>query len=255
MSRSRSLKHASDIPEVIAHRGYQRAYPENSLSAILAAIGCGARFVEVDVHLTADRTPVLLHDETLPRICGVDGRIHEVRDERLAELRAWEPGRLGDRFSQEPVARLEACRDLLPASQDVTLFVELKEAAARAFGEQAVVERVIGVMGPMLDRCVMISFSAELLREARRQGGCAIGPVVRTWKARGVVNEFDRRPDFLFCDIRGLPREGALSVEGVNLAVYEVPDADTARVLHARGVGYVETFGVCEMLAELGRPG
>jgi glycerophosphoryl diester phosphodiesterase len=140
---------------------------------------------------------------------------------------------------------------VLTAHPDVRLFLELKEAAAREFGEETVVKRVVREVEPVLDRCVMISFSEKLLLEAQRHAGCAVGPVVRKWKDRGIIDRFERRPGFLFCDIRGLPREGELAVEGVELAVYEVPDAPTAMALHERGVAYVETFGVCEMLSDL----
>lgn len=246
---------SSGRPNVIAHRGYQRAYPENTMAALGAAIECGARFLEIDVHLTADGVPVLLHDETLDRICGVAGVVHRHTIADMEKLSAHEPRRFGDRFAGERVARLSGCRELLTAHPQVRLFVELKESAARAFGDATVVERVVKTLRPVLDRCVVISFSIEMLQEARRQAGCAVGPVVRKWKDRSVVDRFERWPEFLFCDIRGLPQRGDLHIENVDLAVYEVPDAPTAMTLYERGVGYVETYGVCEMLAALGGAG
>ena len=54
-----------DIPELVAHRGYALHYPENTLIGIEAAIRAGARYVEVDVQLSADKVPVLFHDRTL----------------------------------------------------------------------------------------------------------------------------------------------------------------------------------------------
>lgn len=241
------------IPEVVAHRGYCRRYPENTMVAIRAAIEGAARFVEIDVHLTSDRTPVLLHDEALDRVCGVAGLVHGIDIDALLELTACEPTRLGEQFRGEPVARLVEVRDLLLEHPEVRLFVELKEAAARQFGEAMVVERVIDTLGPVLDRCVMISFAAGLLLEVRRRAGCAIGPVIRKWGERRVVERFEPPPEFLFCDIRGLPRRGGLRVPGVELVVYEVPDAATAMRLHARGVGYVETFNAREMIVDLAR--
>ena len=61
------------IPEHVAHRGYTRHYPENTLIGIEAAIQAGARYVEVDVQLAADKTPILFHDRNLKRVCGVQG--------------------------------------------------------------------------------------------------------------------------------------------------------------------------------------
>ncbi|MBA3645462.1 MAG: glycerophosphodiester phosphodiesterase [Gemmatimonadaceae bacterium] len=56
-------------PLRIAHRGAHSIYPENSLEAILAALGQGADAIEIDVHLTNDGVLVVHHD---PELC--DGR-------------------------------------------------------------------------------------------------------------------------------------------------------------------------------------
>lgn len=57
-------------PSIIAHRGASAAAPENSLEAFALAGDMGAGWVELDVHLTADRQLVVIHDATYP-----DGRL------------------------------------------------------------------------------------------------------------------------------------------------------------------------------------
>lgn len=59
----------------IAHRGAWRdpasgGPVENTLEAVRDAITAGADMVEIDVRLTADGAPMLLHDDTLQRIWG-----------------------------------------------------------------------------------------------------------------------------------------------------------------------------------------
>jgi glycerophosphoryl diester phosphodiesterase len=49
-------------PVIVAHRGASRTYPENTLEAFEAAIAVGADVVELDVRLTSDGVPVVLHD-------------------------------------------------------------------------------------------------------------------------------------------------------------------------------------------------
>ncbi len=69
----------------IAHRGLHDAdRPENSLSAFAAAKAAGYT-IETDVHLTADGEVVVFHDDTLTRMCGVNGVVEE---STLAELKA-----------------------------------------------------------------------------------------------------------------------------------------------------------------------
>lgn len=82
---SESMKKPFD-GENIAHRGLHKAdktVPENSLAAFRAAVESGYG-VELDVHLTADGELVVFHDDSLQRMCGVEGR---VEDMSLAALR------------------------------------------------------------------------------------------------------------------------------------------------------------------------
>ena len=71
-------------PYVIAHRGAVSVAPENSVEAIAAAADLGADAAEIDVQLTADGVPVLLHDRTVDRTTDGHGPIarltwHEVK--------------------------------------------------------------------------------------------------------------------------------------------------------------------------------
>jgi len=72
---------------VVGHRGAGGdggvVAPENSLSALRAAIVMGVDGVEVDVRVTADEQLVLMHDGSLERTTGVDA---EVGDLTLAEI-------------------------------------------------------------------------------------------------------------------------------------------------------------------------
>ena len=61
-------------------------FPENSYSAIKRAADYGYG-IEFDVHLTKDGIPVVFHDDTLNRICGVDGKIKDYTFEELQQFR------------------------------------------------------------------------------------------------------------------------------------------------------------------------
>ncbi|MER7708804.1 glycerophosphodiester phosphodiesterase [Kitasatospora sp. NPDC097605] len=54
----------------VAHRGDPYRHRENTLPSVESAFAAGADAVEVDVRLTRDRVPVLLHDATLERLWG-----------------------------------------------------------------------------------------------------------------------------------------------------------------------------------------
>ncbi len=60
---------------IAAHRGYRAIRPENTLAAFRASIG-HCHFIELDVQLTKDCVPVVIHDATLDRTSNAGARRH-----------------------------------------------------------------------------------------------------------------------------------------------------------------------------------
>jgi glycerophosphoryl diester phosphodiesterase len=75
----------------VAHRGDPYRVRENTIDSVLAALDRGADAVEVDVRLTKDGVPVLLHDETLKRLWEHD---RPLRSLSAAEVRGLTDGRV-----------------------------------------------------------------------------------------------------------------------------------------------------------------
>jgi glycerophosphoryl diester phosphodiesterase len=82
-------------PRMIAHRGGGTLAPENTLAAIRAAPQFGYRGVEFDVMLSADKKPLLIHDETLERTTSGHGEVAATPYAALATLDAgsWKDAR------------------------------------------------------------------------------------------------------------------------------------------------------------------
>ena len=101
----------------IAHRGYPVKHPENTLSSFQAAVDLGYTYVELDVQLSKDGVPVVMHDYTVDRMSDHRGN---VKDYTLAELQQM---RIGE---QERIPTLEETMKLLRGKLNV--MVELKQA-------------------------------------------------------------------------------------------------------------------------------
>ncbi|MEU2158588.1 glycerophosphodiester phosphodiesterase [Streptomyces sp. NPDC019396] len=71
---------------LVGHRGDPYVARENTLPSLLAAVERGADAVEIDVRLTRDGVPVLLHDDTLKRLWGRDRPLALLSHAELAGL-------------------------------------------------------------------------------------------------------------------------------------------------------------------------
>ncbi|WNI22159.1 glycerophosphodiester phosphodiesterase [Streptomyces sp. ITFR-16] len=70
----------------VAHRGDPYRFRENTLPSIRSALERGADAVEIDVRVTRDGVPVLLHDATLERLWGHDVRLDRLTHQEVTEL-------------------------------------------------------------------------------------------------------------------------------------------------------------------------
>lgn len=113
-------------PFIWAHRGASACAPENTMAAFLAAEGAGADGIELDLHLSRDGVPVVIHDETLERTTNGTGAVGQ---RTLAELRGLDAGSwFGPSFAGE---RLPTLAEVLDWADDrLRLNLEIKTAAA-----------------------------------------------------------------------------------------------------------------------------
>lgn len=151
----------------IAHRGGARRRPENTMAAFDYAAGLGVDAIELDVHLSKDGQPVVIHDPTVDRTTGARGAVAEYTADALARLdAAWafeDSGGFPFRGQDYGVPTLES---VLRRHRGVPFMVELKgESAELAMRSIDVVRRSDAV-----DRVLFGSFSPIPLTAVRRSG-------------------------------------------------------------------------------------
>ena len=120
-------------PRICAHRGFSAAGPENSLSALAAAVALGADEIEFDVWSTTDGEFVISHDEDLERLSDGTGK---VRDKTLAELMALDFGsKSGERFAGLKVAKLEDVLKMLSCHVVMNLHLKTPKGSEEPYDE------------------------------------------------------------------------------------------------------------------------
>ena len=110
-------------PLIIAHRGFAHRVPENTIASVRAALELPVDGVEVDVFLSADGVPVVMHDPTVDRTTDGQGPVCALTLAQLNELRV-HLGWQGRSCPPEPIPTL---REVLQATRGRRLlYVEVK---------------------------------------------------------------------------------------------------------------------------------
>ena len=155
----------SPVPLAFAHRGGAADGDENTAEAFARAIALGYRYVETDVHATADGVPVVFHDAALDRLTGTAGRVADLRWADLATLRIGGAG---------AVPRLD---EVLAAWPEVRFNIDVKSDAAAGPTVEVIRRAHAG------ERVLLASFRDARLARVR----ALAGPRVATSLARGEV--------------------------------------------------------------------
>jgi glycerophosphoryl diester phosphodiesterase len=140
----------------MAHRGGSllpgNVGKENTLTAFENAVALGYRYLETDVHLTADGELVAFHDDRLDRVSDTRGLIRDLTWPELCQVRV----------NGEPIALFSEVLDSFPT---VNLNVDLKAPGAEAPLAALLADR------DAFERVCVGSFSSSRLREYRRLAG------------------------------------------------------------------------------------
>lgn len=236
--------------------------PENTIEAFDLALSQGAEALELDVRLSGDGTPIVIHDATLDRTTD---QIGPVAARSLADLTAADAGArfCGD---AEPFPfrgrgiRIPTLREVLERYPEVPLLIETKAAEAqlpiraelvRAGAEQR------AVVASFLDRALALFRAPPFLAGASRTD--IIMLVARSWIGRSaprgarpicyaVPHRYKNRVEVPTARLIRAARRGGKAVH-----VWTVNSPDLARTLWERGVNGIITNYPAVMLGERGR--
>lgn len=210
------LRRKERTTKVWAHRGASAHAPENTLPAFELARQMGADGIELDVQLSKDGVPVVIHDERIDRVSDGAGN---VRDYTLEELRGFNMNRQFPAYGRVAIPTLSEVYDLMK-EWNMVINLELKNSVVFYEGmEERVLElaREKGVE----DRVIYSSFNHYSMRKIKRLLPSA-------------------RVAFLYSDgildaAEYAGKNGAFAIHP-SLGNMDYPDVDVVRECHGRNV-------------------
>jgi len=147
--------------DIYAHRGASMEKFENTIDAFQEAVRQGADGIEIDVQLTKDGVPVIVHDRNLSRLASRERNIDELRFPSVKKVRLgswWQR-----RFRRLRIPTLQEVVHFADVQQ-IGVNVELKETLLE---RPQVIKRVLECLAP-LSNVHISSFHYELLEEVKK---------------------------------------------------------------------------------------
>lgn len=236
-----------------AHRGgpHDGRHPENGLRTFAAAASSGVRFLEVDVHLSADGVPIVLHDPTLQRTTNGAGPAVAFSLEGLRAMRLRAPD---GRMTDERIPTLDEVA-AIASRAGIGLLVDAKTGVggARYDGLENAVLEVLDAHG-LAGASAVMAFDDRIWKTVRDLSPAVLaGPLVPASRPRDPALLASKGATFVGLEHRiATPERVARArAAGLLVAVWTVNDEqDAMRVAHA-GVDVVITDAPARMRALL----
>jgi glycerophosphoryl diester phosphodiesterase len=239
------LVFANPLP--IAHRGAAGYAPENTLASVRKAIKLGAKYIEIDVHMSRDGEVVAIHDNSVDRTSDGKGKVFDFSFAELQELDAgsW----FSKRFKDEKIPSLKNV--LMEIGNSGTLIIELKHGADRYPNIEKKISELIKKHG-MQSRVIVKSFNTKILRTFKE-----LAPELKRLYCTFGGTSWITLDNFLrFRDILSIEDISYLQVhkfflskklvkraheKGIKVVVWDVHDKETMKEFKEMGVDFIET--------------
>ena len=148
---------------VVGHRGYAAKYPENTLLSFEAAIDLGVDGIELDVWMSADGVPMVIHDGNCNRTCGEDVHVKDLTVAQIKELSAHYPKKFGDQYADRNVTipTLEEVFQMRERKKpDLLVAVELKQSEPEYVDKVVEITKKYGAF----ESCCFFTFDAAVVK-------------------------------------------------------------------------------------------
>lgn len=223
-----------------AHRGlFDDEVPENSMGAFSNAIAEGFA-IECDVRLSKDNVVMIVHDETLERLCGRDKRVNELNAEQLKTMH----------ILSSPYTFIELKELLALVQGQVPIMIEIKPTDRIQETVDCVFETIKSYQGNVS----VISFDPRIVAKCKQKQRkyTAIGQIIELhWYNKSLVwwqrilltiNAYQRytNADFVSVSVKMWPFYQWMTFVGVQVGVWPVKKSSHLKRCNANNIAVLE---------------
>lgn len=243
-----TYSNAMKVNKLVAHRGDNTHYPENSLASIESALKAGALNIEFDIQMNADGSLIALHDSDFRRTSNNHSSVFTTTDAELKKISVHEPQRFSDKHMPTPVPSLDKVMSLIQQYPKATAFIELKEQSIKHWGLTKIMKELAQVLIHHQAQSVLISFNYDAIKFAKERCKVRTGLVCKSYNQATQKIALQLSPDFLICSY-DLITEETLWEGSWKWMIYVINDIEVAIPLLKRDdIDYIETDDIRSFL-------
>lgn len=234
--------------KVFGHRGYSGRYPENTMLSFQKAAETGCDGIELDVQLTKDGVPVVIHDERIDRTTDGTGF---VVDYTFEELRRFDAGAItGGKHGFQPIPSFE---EYCAWAKDQSLITNV-EIKTGVYYYEDIEEKTVALLEKygLLDRVLFSSFNHTSLFRTEKLAPAVPRGALLEHVGLGNAGYYCERYGFAYYHpgLKGLTQEEVEGCKrhGIGINVWTVNDMAALEQLYEWGCDGVFTNfpGICK---------
>ncbi len=196
-----------DAKKLIAHRGDNTNYPENSYAGIESALRAGALFVEFDVQMNADKTLVIIHDTDFKRTANNPAYLFEIGDTEMRTISIHESHRFGERHYPTHVSSLSEIMALFARYPKAQALVEIKRESLWQWGLDVFMKPFLKALEGHEAQSTVISFGLDALEYTKKHSKLRTGLVFYDYQTSNLEVAKKLKPEYMICSHLVLPKE------------------------------------------------
>lgn len=233
--------------QIFAHRGIFNTYPENSYGALEYALKQGCS-VETDLRITKDGDFIIIHDDTLERLCGENISVNELTLEELKEKHYI--SKKGHKLPDTLISFRDYCNLFIESSPELQTAVQVKADSQSIEGLQKVSDYFEEFN--LYNKAFVFDLTLDAAAELRKRNPKIKNAfIISEYRFESTIHLWDEVKDFPFeivwaAEYKQLySKEFIDEVKSTGRSFYAMsPDVHKApHILHARAYkGYEETW-------------